>query len=235
MAVVLGPYNAASGVYGQNQTGGRNTQPLIPRDKFNFVVKLTYRNPSAKEGFLTVVFDKIASIAMPNASARTQVLNQYNRKRIVQTGYDYTPITISAYDTRDAQLEKFLNVYWEHYFAGPFIRKDEKQFIDDLIYTGTFGGGQTSNAGFRLSNFKYFIKKIEIVRKSSPEDISLTTVYNPVITSVDADGLDYSDSTPMKYGLTFAYEGFSTVSGDSKEFRDLLIDTGLENSETIET
>jgi len=82
---------------------------------------------------------------------------------------------------------------------------------------------------------KYFIKKIEIVRKSSPEDISLTTVYNPVITSVDADGLDYSDSTPMKYGLTFAYEGFTTVSGDSKEFRDLLIDTGLENSETIET
>lgn len=233
MALVLGPYNAATNVYGQNETGGSERQPLIPRDKFNFVVKLTHRNPDAMEGFLTVVMDRILSVSMPNASSRVQTLNQYNRKRTVQTGYDYTPISISAYDTRDASIEQFLLKYWRHYFKGPYVKKDESEFLDDLIQQGAFAGGPVSNAGFRLTDFKYFIKNIQIIRKSHVEDISVTTIYNPIITSVDHDGLDYSDSSPMKYSLNFTYEGFDTASGSSQEFQELIIGTPLEA--TIQT
>ena len=52
------------------------------------------------------------------------------------------------------------------------------------------------------------MSKIEIRRWSSPEDDNLITLWNPLITAIQGDTLSYSDSTPVKYRIELAYEGY---------------------------
>ena len=65
----------------------------------------------------------------------------------------------------------------------------------------------TQDAGFKLQRDRNFIKTLDIVR-SDNQSINKITVYNPVITGIDADTLDYSDSSLVQYRLTFVYEGY---------------------------
>jgi hypothetical protein len=64
---------------------------------------------------------------------------------------------------------------------------------------------------------KYFFSKIEIIRqyggRNKPVE-SPVTVFNPTITSVQHDTLDYSTAQPITWTIQFAYEGVSY--GDQK-------------------
>ena len=65
-------------------------------------------------------------------------MNQYNKKRLANTGVDYTPIYISAYDTRDAQIEDFLKKYAAYYYDGPMNDTfGRAQLTDDIIQGAT--------------------------------------------------------------------------------------------------
>lgn len=193
----------AADVYGVPSTGG-GTLDLIPRSKFQFSLGLSYLDPFSG-GFKTLSLDRIASVDMPGHSFRTTELNQYNKKRIIQTGVDYNPITLVAYDTRDAELETFLTAYTQYYYAGTRSFADIK-YVPDTV-TPDFAGG-VSGAGYRLLPQKYCIKSFTIVRRSSDEDVNIISVYNPMIQSIDHDTLDYSDSGFVQYKITFSYEGY---------------------------
>ena len=92
--------NYASQIYGQDQRGS-SVNLFVPRSKFQFIVKI-YHIGSTK----ALELSRISEIQMPAHSTKTQTLNQYNKKRTIQTGIDYTPISMSAYDTRDAEIER---------------------------------------------------------------------------------------------------------------------------------
>ncbi len=168
----------------------------VPRSKFNFTASL-----STKDG--TVPLDKIASITMPGWSSSAMTMNAYNRKKVVQTNYEYSPITVVAYDTRDpAALESFLKKYSNYYYEGPM------NTIDEPTHT-------SGPKGFKLQEDRNYIQTLNIIRQGSKTDINHITVYNPVITDIAADNLDYSDSQLVQYRLTFAYEGFDIKSTNS--------------------
>jgi hypothetical protein len=210
----------ASDVYGI-QTGGDDIQSFIPRSKFQFAVQIQHLGT---DGGLTTFpaprsFDsgdlmglRVASIGMPGFTTKTNTLNQYNRKRIVHTGMDFTPVEMVAYDTRDGQMEEFLKSYSNYYFNGPMNSPDAGSYSSFDIPTAGFVSG-TSNFGFKLQEDKHFIKKLIITRKSSDEDVNVITIYNPMITSLAADQLNYSESAPMHYNITFAYEGYDIQTG----------------------
>ena len=69
--------------------------------------------------------------------------------------------------------------------------------------------------GFKLQEDRNYIQTLNIIRQGSKTDINYITVYNPVITDIAADNLDYSDSQLVQYRLTFAYEGFDIRSTNS--------------------
>ena len=77
-------------LYGQN-TPSSFTTDLVPRSKYNFKVSMTHRTPAALGGLTTTDFERISSVSMPGLSVKTNTLNQYNRKRVVQTGIEYAP------------------------------------------------------------------------------------------------------------------------------------------------
>lgn len=186
-------------LYGQNTPSGI-TNDLVPRSKFNFTVSMTHRNANAVGGLTTTLFERISSVAMPGYSARSMTLNQYNKKRVVQTGIEYTPITILAYDDRGGQLEKFLKDYSEYYYAG------------SMNYGSSFVQFNNASAGTKLQQDKNFITQIIIKRVNSTSDTNTIKIYNPMITGIDADTLDYSDSGLVQYRLSFIYEGYNIDS-----------------------
>ena len=59
------------------------------------------------------------SVQLPQTQIDNQLLNQYNRKRIIQTGVQFTPVTITFYDTRDNPITmlimQYLNYYWKNF------------------------------------------------------------------------------------------------------------------------
>lgn len=200
-------YNAASDIYGQ---GNKGTQIFNPRLKFNYQVYITSLFPNGRmEG---VIFNRILSVDMPGHTIKTTTLNQYNKKRIIQTGVDYQAITLTAYDTGDAQIEQFLAAYHSYYYKGTFNAHSTSKYIDDLTSHNFSGNSGFSEAGYQAVPNKNFISEITIIRPASEEDRAgaVTRIYNPMISSVAVDTLDYSDSAPVQYRITFEYEGYET-------------------------
>ena len=197
----MGLGSKAHNLYGQQNTVGPIS--AVPRSKFNFTVSMTHLNPSALGGLSTTFFERISSISMPSYSVKAQTLNQYNKKRVVQTGIDYAPITMLAYDTRDGVFEQFLKEYSEYYYTG------------SMNYGTSFVEfNNKSQVGTKLQDRKHFINQITIERKNSNIDTNLIKIYNPLITNIDADTLDYSDSGLVQYRITFIYEGFDITTQD---------------------
>ena len=202
----MGIGSKAHFTYGQQQTVGAIS--LVPRSKFNFTVSMTHRNPAALGGLVTTDFERIASISMPGYNKKAQTLNQYNKKRVIQTGIDYAPITMLAYDTRDGVFEKFLKEYSEYYYAG------------SMNYGSSFIEFNSKLAGTKLQTHKNYITNLTIVRVNSNIDTNVIQVYNPMITNIDSDTLDYSDSGLVQYRITFIYEGYDIRSNNNPILTD---------------
>lgn len=187
--------DSAYKVYSQGQTRGEID--AVPRNKYSFTVSLNYI-----DGAEPLSLVRIANVQIPTYVYRSQTLNAYNAKKTVLTGIDYTPITITAYDTKDAVFEKFLKDYTAHYVDGPLNDADYNAFL-------------TNPKGIKTPESRNYIRSIVINRKDSKNLESVIEIYNPYILNIDSDTLDYSDSSPAIYRVTFTYEGFKILSSGS--------------------
>lgn len=183
--------NHAYDKYNQATPSGQVVK-AVPRHKFTFTASLNYLGNDG--GLKTLPLDKIVNIQMPSWTSSSITMNSYNRKRIVQTNYEYSPIVMIAYDIHSPSvLQNFLKDYSNYYFAGPM----NESYTDFL----------NSDKGFKLQSQRNYIKTLDILRQDGQSKNKIT-VYNPIITSIDADTLDYSDSSLVQYRLTFVYEGY---------------------------
>ena len=205
--------------YGLNESDSELI--LTPRSRFQFSVSLNHvdsaalssGSPSSKT--IDTPFERIRSISMPAHDTSTANMNQYNRKRIIQNGIEYKPITMVAYDTLDGQVEQFLKNYASYYYANIMSTVSKESYLDDIA-NGEFATG-SSFAGFKLRSDKNYIKTLTITRKNSLNDTNIITLYNPFISIIDTDTLDYTESAPVEYRMTFEYEGYDIVTSNKPE------------------
>jgi len=215
----------AAEIYGQKNVPSKEIQSLIPRFRFQFNVSIHYMGPNGEEKFISTwsadsgskpAF-RISGITLPTHAAKMSTLNQYNKKRVIQTGVEYNPVVLSAYDTRDGALEDFLLAYHQHYYNGVMYGDDAK-YINDInigerfAFGNSIYGDNSSLTGYSAPKDRNFIKKIVIERVSSPKDTIITVIHNPFIQSLEADPLSYDDNQTMQYRITFMYEGYSIGS-----------------------
>ena len=176
------------------------TTDLVPRSKYNFTVSMNHIDPAATGGLSTTVFERIQSVSMPGYSVKATTLNQYNKKKVVQSGIDYAPITMLSYDDRRGDFEGFLKEYSNYYYAG------------SMNYGTSFVQFNNAMAGTKLNDQKNFIKELTIKRINSITDTNVIRIYNPMITSIDADTLDYSERSLVQYRISFIYEGYDITT-----------------------
>ncbi len=231
----------AANTYGFNKADLSNG---TPRHKFEFFLRFNFnQNPDVRrfvEKFLTVtdndiVTTMVKTVTMPSMSIDTEVLNQYNKKRISQSRIDYNPISITMHDSVEGRTLRLWEMYYEYYFkdgdafeklgkAGGntsepgFLtaffdalggkdapKRNQREYENDII-KDRFNDNYGYNLK-RVGNNKYLIDSIEIFQVHGGK-FSRTEIIRPRVTSFQHDTLDYEDSSGLvQMTFEFAYEG----------------------------
>ena len=228
----------AAEAYGFNKADLSNG---TPRHKFEFFIRINFNRDL--DTFVRKFLDKhdqeifttmVKHVSMPSMDIDTDVLNQYNKKRVIQSRINYNPVNITLHDSVEGRVLRFWEMYYEYYFKdGVAYEKlgdqgpgQSRGFIDTLIHGAA---GQEApplnrreyendviedrfndNYGYnldRVGNSKYLIDSIDIFQVHGGK-YSRTTLVNPRITGFNHDTLDYEDTTALvEMSFDFVYEG----------------------------
>ena len=91
------------------------------------------------------------SVQLPQTQIDQTLMNQYNRKRVVQTGIQFSPVTITFYDTRDNPITLLIMQYLNYYYNN--FRVSHNGQNKDLSNTG--GKGTELVSTFSLTEDTY--------------------------------------------------------------------------------
>jgi hypothetical protein len=223
-----------------NKTFRTNGYELAPRFKFNFH---TFFNLNTT-GIRSLANDNVASIGLsvktidlPSYQISVDTMNQYNRKRLVQSKIEYQPVTITFNDDGGDLIRNM----WYNYFS--YYYKDPTQQYEGVPNTnGTSGNLQTTPTGFAYNtrdtyNNSRFVNDWGYIGESymdgtfDPEgkppffrDIKIYglnqhhfaayVLVNPMITDWKHDTYDYSQGNGvMTHTVTIKYETVKYYSG----------------------
>ena len=109
--------------FGQTHSKLARNHPRLP---FEYYVHINlnhaggnaaYIKKFLKEAELQQIEALIKSVDMPAMKIETAVLNQYNRKRISQTGVTFEPVKMVCHDVVDGKTLMFWEMYYRYYFA----------------------------------------------------------------------------------------------------------------------
>jgi hypothetical protein len=151
----------------------------------------------------------VKEIKLPQFSFTTAQMNQYNRKRIIQTKIKYEPIEISFHDDNANQATQLWESYYRYYYndtvkpgnvlpgnANTPVAGSTSNYNSRNIYSGDlqgnldwgFNGGQSDSTGIKMPFFKNIT-----VFGFNQHNFTAYTLVNPVITSFGHDTYNYAE------------------------------------------
>lgn len=222
--------------------GNAGLDSRVPRVKYLFFVNFISPRPELTKNyndFGTGISLLVKSFSKPGFSIKADVLNQYNKKRIVQTGIEYDPITITFYNTYDKKVIDTINDYMRFYY-GDFKAEKSSAWNNDIIapiYQYIVGSSpmngvdwgfnfpplfskNTTSKTFDMSD-SYFFSEINLYQFGS-NYVDKFTFVNPKITKVNFDTEDYSDGSADTISITILFEGMILREKfDGKNYRRL--------------
>lgn len=213
-----------------SKTFRTNSYANAPKLKFLFHVYFDI-NPDAyfvENNYGLLVKD----VRLPSFTMQTHKLNQYNRKRIVQTKITYDPIDITFHDDNGNTITRLWEAYYTYYYndgtkpgeifqgargspqnpeaalGAPGTTYNDRNIYNESI-TGDddwgFSGGATQggyNEGVKVP----FFKNITIFGFNQHNFIAHTLI-NPIITNFSHDTYSYADGGgTMENKMSIDYE-----------------------------
>ena len=194
-----------------------------PRFKFegyvNFIINrklldMMYPETQTAE-FRTQISSLVRTASLPAVEFKTEVKNKYNSKKIVQTGVEYKPVSMTVLDTVGNEwLTLFMKYYSFYYMNARNKQTDGDRDISDsqalttlIDVSPKFGSPSfDSNAsGFALIRIKNFFERIDYVMYHGERAVQYSLI-NPVLKNFDPGDLDYSSSDLLEFKLDFEYE-----------------------------
>jgi hypothetical protein len=174
----------------------------------------------------------VKDVKLPTYNFNTAQLNQYNRKRIVQTKIRYEPVSITFHDDNDNLINRMWYAYYTYYYADAtkptvFLGKRGAVPPND----GNANSPQSTNADYNITNIyndsisgddnwgyigetatpKFghkvpFFKNITIFGFNQ-HSFTAYTLINPIITNFGHDTYNYAEgSGVMQNQMTVDYE-----------------------------
>ena len=186
-----------------------------PYTGFSFHVNISFNSIL---GFLGRIETKNISVLikaadLPETQFETEVLNQYNRKRIINKRVNYQPIKIELHDDIANNVRNMWIAYNQHYNADSKYTFSSSWSIDDVYQNYSLN----RRYGLDNGNSLPFINKIEIFSLGNNE-YSKMLLVNPVINSAAFDDHDYSESAKtMSLRLTIDYENVIYSTGTTNQ------------------
>ena len=203
---------------------------ILNRDLFATL----YGDPSGTNEFRTTISSLVRTAQMPGVQFQTETLNEYNRKKIVNTGVEYDPVSMTVFDTVGNEWLTLLMKYFSYHYMDPRNKndpgnRDVEGFVDR---TGGSENQQTrfgqdtfdSNAaGYNTNQTAHFFERIDYVLYHGNKGVQYSLI-NPVLKSFRPGEIDYSSSDFKDFELQFEYERFTIYNkvnfGLSKEDLD---------------
>jgi hypothetical protein len=223
-----------------SKTFRTNGYELAPRNKFLFYVFFTIntgRIPALQAAFgndeVATIGTQVRSIQLPNYQMAVETLNQYNRKRLVQTKIEYQPIQVVFNDDQGDLIRNMWYNYYTYYYKDPTQKYDNVaptngtlgnlatlsngyNYNDRDIYNnsrqvndwGYIGEGYTDSSIFSGSNSNKppFFRDIKIYGLSQKKFASYVLI-NPLINNWQHDTYDYAQGNGvMTHTVSLQYE-----------------------------
>ena len=166
----------------------------------------------------------VKTIKLPTFNIDVQEMNQYNRKRLIQSKIKYQPIEITFHDDNMSQVTAMWDAYYRYNYAdawnpivapfstAPAIKDYNRRNIYDPSISGDteYGyrgdargeGGNRADGGEKIP----FFNNITVYGMWAGQYIAYTLI-NPIITQFDHDTYDYADGGgTMQNRMTIDYE-----------------------------
>jgi len=232
-----------------SKTFRTNAYELKPRFKFLFHVQFTLNVEEIQALKNSKIFGEtqistmslaVKTVDLPKYTVDVATLNQYNRKRIVQTKINYDPVNITFHDDGGDNIREMWYQYYSYYYKDP-----AQQYISNAPVTnGAFNQVQTKTNGFSYNNrdiyeqnrvgsvsdWGYigenfmdgtqtasgkppFFKDIQIIGFDQHK-YARYILINPLITNWNHDTYDYSQGNgTMQHTMTIRYETVKYLNG----------------------
>ena len=232
---VLKPANRAAKLY----TSGSDFQ-AAPRQQHQFVIVFNLYPDVAddfltpQQNFLKEFKDRLHFIChtvdAPNFSVVQDVINQYNRKRVINRKVEFDPLTVRMFDTHDGLGIKFIKLLYEFEFDSARLYKRKSASSSGLhhetdnytqsILQPSEMFSRTHNFGLREfeGNSHRILKSIDLYQLAG-KIYTKTRIVHPRLSRMDMDTFDYSSSQAVNLAMGFVYENllFEEVNVEFEE------------------
>jgi hypothetical protein len=229
-----------------SKTFTTNAYELKPRFKFLFHVSFTLNTAEipalsqlAGVNEITSLSYLVKTVDLPKYTIAAETLNQYNRKRVVQTKINYDPVTLTFHDDGGDNSRNLWYNYYSYYYKDPsqdYLAANSQNgsmgasanmqkgfgYNSRDIYNDTRVGdvndwgyvGESYNAGGRSASGKPpFFRDISIYGMDQHKSAEYVLI-KPIITNWSHDQYNYSEgSGVMQNSMTIAYETVKYYSG----------------------
>jgi hypothetical protein len=220
-----------------------NAYELKPRFKFLFHVSFTINTeiPALNALFakddITNLSYVVKTVDLPKYNLQVETLNQYNRKRLVQTGITYEPVSLTFHDDGGDVVRNMWYNYYSYYYKDP-----TQQYLAPSTTNGSLGSSQNQSSGRgtwardiysddrQNNDWGYigesfsdgtgsasgkppFFRDIRIYGLDQHK-VAEYVLINPLITNWSHDQYDYAQGGgTMQNTMTIAYETVKYYSG----------------------
>lgn len=227
-----------------SRTFTTNSYELKPRYKFLYHVSFTLNTQQIP--YLRGVFSNddikklsllVKSVDLPKYTVQAEALNQYNRKRVIQTRVDYQPVQMTFHDDGGDNARRLWYYYFSYYYKDP-----TQKYLDPNTTNGSNGPSANRTTGFGynardiyndslpVKDWGYigetwadgycgptgkppFFRDIRIYGMDQRKFAEYILI-NPVIQSWNHDTYDYSQGNGiMQHTMTVLYETVKYYSG----------------------
>lgn len=220
---IMGDFAHASALY------RRNNFRLAPKTKFLYHVVIDVNTTALATLGSSVSsilnkreFNLLANAAdLPRYTIETETLNQYNRKKVIQTKLNYNPINIDFHDDNAGLTTLLWEAYYRYYYEDG--NYDDQGGRPRAYYTKLYDteNANTYRHGFnrKRSTDVPFFNSITI-HQIHPQDVESTftsfTLVNPLISEWQHDRVDQTDgSGVMRNTMMLDYEAVFYDRGDT--------------------
>lgn len=153
----------------------------------------------------------VKSIDLPNYKINTQVLNQYNRKKLVQSSHAPGEIGIKFHDDNLGVINQLWQAYYKYYYADPTTAWTPGAYERNA--TKAYSSAMPGKYGFDNGSTRPFFNYIKIYQMSRHEYV-LHQLWNPMITSFNHNRVAYSETGVHDFDMKIMYEAVSYDTGD---------------------
>jgi len=234
-----------------SKTFTTNSWELKPRFKFLFHVVFTLnvdeipglRNAKIFQASeLYNISLAVKTVDLPKYTISTETLNQYNRKRVIQTKINYDPVTITFHDDGGDNVREMWYQYYSYYYKDPAQKYVPNAPVTngsigatapgfsyntrDIYDTGRSGNindwgfigesfldGTSSQQSLNSTGKPPFFKDIQIYGFDQHKYARYILV-NPIISAFGHDRYDYSEGAGiMENTMTINYETVKYLNG----------------------